>query len=222
MCAIRLNRLYSRAGYIAKRCTQRGGRYASTANVPTGHSRLSRAERRAERRRVRSTQRPNGALTPWAAKAPKAPNDVILSRYLGMLSVFNGDTAMPRKREIVPGEASLWLGVLLDAVFDPTSQVVNLVATAEAMNRTAPPSTLRGGWSARGGRSELLAIASDLNDYPNDYPPTRAAELLLAWSERWLTTDDWRRLQARVRKRRQRFGTYRLTTRPTSKLDVNG
>lgn len=110
---------------------------------------------------------------------------------------------MARKREVVPSEAQLWLGVLLDAVFDPTSQVVNLAAQAEAMNRAAPPRS-PGGWSARMGRSELLAIAGDITDYPDDYPPSRAAELLLMWADRWVVAEDWRRLQGRVRKRRQR------------------
>jgi hypothetical protein len=129
---------------------------------------------------------------------------------------------MPRKREIVPSEAAVWLGVLLDAVFDPTSNVVNLAAQAEAMNRAAP-SSAPGGWTARMGRSELLMIASDINDYPDDIPPPRAAGLLLAWSARWLTPGDWSRLQSRVRKRRQRFGAYRLPSGPLRRtLDVNG
>lgn len=111
---------------------------------------------------------------------------------------------MARSREIAAGESSLWLGVLLDAAFDPTSQVLNLAAQAEAMNRIAPPSTPNGGWSARIGRSELLAIARDIIDYPDEYPPSRATELLLLWVNRWVSPDDWRRLSARVRKRRQR------------------
>lgn len=112
---------------------------------------------------------------------------------------------MARKREIVPVESKIWLGVLLDATFDPTSQVLNLAAQAEAMNREAPPSTPVGGWSARIGRSELLAIARDITDYPDDYHPSRAAEILLRWANRWVATDDWSRLKARVRKRRQRL-----------------
>ncbi len=111
---------------------------------------------------------------------------------------------MARKREIDPLESSVWLGVLLDATFDPTSQVLNLAAQAEAMNREAPPSTPNGGWSARMGRSELLAIARDITDYPDEYPPRRTAELLLMWADRWVPSDDWSRLKARVRKRRQK------------------
>lgn len=105
-----------------------------------------------------------------------------------------------RKREIQPSESSLWLGVLLDAVFNPTSQVMNLASRAEALNRGS-----KGGWSARIGRSELLAIARDITDYPDDYPPSKAAELLLLWAERWVPPDDWSRLKARVRKRRERM-----------------
>lgn len=108
-----------------------------------------------------------------------------------------------RRREIDPGEHRIWLGILLDAVFDPTSRVVNLRARAEAMNREYPPSTPGGGWNPRIAQAELLSIASDVTDYPDDIPPRRAAELLVLWAERWLTKEDWDRLQGRVRKRRQ-------------------
>lgn len=111
---------------------------------------------------------------------------------------------MARKREIDAREASLWLGVLLDATFDPTSQVIHLDTQADAMNRELP-SPSDGGWSAQIGRSELLSIAKDMTDTPDDYPPSRAADVLLRWANRWVTTNDWSRLKARVRKRRQRM-----------------
>ncbi|KGE77228.1 hypothetical protein FP66_11260 [Halomonas salina] len=107
---------------------------------------------------------------------------------------------MGRKRVIVPEEASLWLGVLLDAAFDPTSTALDLKRSADVLNHTGPGH----GWQARHGQAELLAIASDLTQYPHDYSDTRRAELLLAWAERWVQADDWQRLQGRVRKRRQR------------------
>ncbi|WP_163650668.1 hypothetical protein [Modicisalibacter sp. 'Wilcox'] len=110
---------------------------------------------------------------------------------------------MPRKREIPTGECQIWLGVLLDAVFDPTSKVVNLSQRAEQMNKEAGV-TPNKGWSAQGGKSELLSIARDITDYPEDYPPKHRADLLLRWANRWVIDEDWSRLKARVRKRRQR------------------
>lgn len=107
---------------------------------------------------------------------------------------------MGRKRVIAPEEASLWLGVLLDAAFDPTSTALNLKRSADVLNHTGPGHS----WQARHGKADLLAIASDLTQYPHDYSDTRRAELLLAWAERWIQADDWQRLQGRVRKRRQR------------------
>lgn len=114
---------------------------------------------------------------------------------------------MPRKREIVPGEAQLWLGVLLDAAFDPTSRTLNLARSAEIANSTADRLEREGALrlSAQDGKTQLLAIANDLTAYPEEYPPRRAAELLLGWAERWVQPEDWSRLQARVRKRRQRM-----------------
>jgi len=108
----------------------------------------------------------------------------------------------PSKRRIDAGEAALWLGILLDATFDPTSQTLNLAARAEAMNRDAPPRSAGGGWSARLGRAELLALASDFTNYPEDYPPRRQADMLLAWAERWVDAAAWKRLQGRIRQRR--------------------
>lgn len=105
---------------------------------------------------------------------------------------------MARKREIVPSEAQVWLGVLLDAAFDPTSTTLELKRSADRLNHTGPGH----GWLARHGQTELLAIASDLTQYPHDYSDTRRAELLLAWAERWVQPEDWSRLHARVRKRR--------------------
>ena len=107
---------------------------------------------------------------------------------------------MGRKRVIAPEEASLWLGVLLDAAFNPTSTALNLKRSADVLNHTGTGH----GWQPCHGQADLLAIASDLTQYPNDYSDTRRAELLLAWAERWIQADDWQRLQGRVRKRRQR------------------
>ena len=107
---------------------------------------------------------------------------------------------MGRKRVIAPEEASLWLGVLLDAAFDPTSTALDLKRSADVLNLTGPGR----GWQARHGQAELLAIASDFTQSPHDYSDIRRAELLLAWAERWVQADDWQRLQGRVRKRRQR------------------
>lgn len=113
---------------------------------------------------------------------------------------------MPRKREIVPSEAQLWLGVLLDAAFDPTSKTLDLARSAEIANQQAQESgqldALR--LAARDGKTQLLSLAGDLTAYPEDYSDQRRAELLLAWAERWVQPEDWSRLAARVRKRRQR------------------
>lgn len=114
---------------------------------------------------------------------------------------------MARKREIVPSEAQLWLGVLLDAAFDPTSKTLDLARSAEIANQHAQAQgsrdTLR--LTARDGKKQLLSLAGDLTAYPEDYSDQRRAELLLTWSERWVQADDWSRLTARVRKRRQRM-----------------
>ncbi|MBL73160.1 MAG: hypothetical protein CMF21_00075 [Idiomarinaceae bacterium] len=107
---------------------------------------------------------------------------------------------MGRKRVIAPEEASLWLSVLLNAAFDPASTALDLQRSADVQNHTEPGRD----WQARHGQAELLAIASDLTQYPHDYSDTQRAELLLAWAERWVQADDWQRLQGRVRKRRQR------------------
>lgn len=107
---------------------------------------------------------------------------------------------MGRKRVMVPEEASLWLGVLLDAAFDPTSTALDLKRSADVLNHTGPGNN----WQTRHGQAELLAIANDFTRYPEDYSTTRRAELLLAWAERWVQPEDWQRLQGRVRKRRQR------------------
>lgn len=105
---------------------------------------------------------------------------------------------MGRKRVIAPEEASLWLSVLLDAAFDPTSTV--LEHSANVLNHSGSGD----GWQAHHAQTDLLAIASDLTQYPHDYSDKQRAELLLAWSNRWIQPDDWLRLQGRVRKRRQR------------------
>lgn len=86
---------------------------------------------------------------------------------------------MPRKRSISHADASEWLAVLLDHSF-----TVKRIAAA--------------------ARLDLLGIAHDATAYPDDIPPARLAELLLIWSERHVEGWDWRRLQARMRKRRSR------------------
>lgn len=116
---------------------------------------------------------------------------------------------MGRKREIVPGEAQLWLGVLLDAAFDPTSRTLDLARSAEIANQQAQTSGHRDALrlTARDGKTQLLNLAGDLTGYPEDYSDQRRAELLLAWAERWVQAEDWSRLTARVRKRRQRMAS---------------
>src|SRR5690554_2338294 len=114
---------------------------------------------------------------------------------------------MARQREIQPAEAGLWLGVLLDAAFDPTSKALNLARSAEIANRAAAEQGMTDALrlTARDGQSQLLALAGDFVNYPEDYNDRRRAELLLAWVDRWMQPEDWARLQARVRKRRQRL-----------------
>lgn len=113
---------------------------------------------------------------------------------------------MPTKWKIRPDETAIWLGVLLDAAFDPTSKVLNLARSAEIHNaqvREQGLDLMR--LTARDGRCELLSIAGDVTRYPEDYPTSRQAELLLAWAQRWLQQSDWTRLSARVRKRREKL-----------------
>lgn len=114
---------------------------------------------------------------------------------------------MARTRSIAPDEARIWLGVLLDAAFDPTARhQLNLARSAEIANQRAQESGHRDALrlTARDGRTQLLGLASDLTAYPDDYTSQREAELLLAWCEMWLQPGDWRRLVERVKKRRQR------------------
>lgn len=86
---------------------------------------------------------------------------------------------MPRPRALQAAETSLWLSVLLDYSFsDQTS-------------------------AQRSARLDLLGIAHDATAYPNDIPGWRLAELLLSWSEQYVSAEDWKRLQARVRKQRR-------------------
>lgn len=84
---------------------------------------------------------------------------------------------MPRPRAIQAVEAPLWLAVLLDYSFS---------------NKNAQ----------RAARLDLLGIAHDASAYPDDIPGWRLAELLLRWAEQYVSAEDWKRLQARVRKRR--------------------
>tara|TARA_R110001606_G_scaffold23555_2_gene78710 strand:+ start:174 stop:410 length:237 start_codon:yes stop_codon:yes gene_type:complete len=55
----------------------------------------------------------------------------------------------------------------------------------------------------RAARLDLVGIAHDATAYPDDIPGWRLAELLLRWAEQYVPPEDWKRLQARVRKRRQ-------------------
>jgi hypothetical protein len=55
----------------------------------------------------------------------------------------------------------------------------------------------------RAARLDLLGIAHDATAYSDDIPGWRLAELLLRWAEQYVPAEDWKRLQARVRKRRQ-------------------
>lgn len=84
---------------------------------------------------------------------------------------------MPRSRAIQPVEAPLWLAVLLDYAFSEKS-------------------------AQRAAQIDLLGIAHDATAYPDDIPGWRLAERLLRWSADTVPAADWRRLQARVRKRR--------------------
>ena len=85
---------------------------------------------------------------------------------------------MPRPRAIQASEAPLWLAVLLGYSFsDKTAQRV--------------------------ARLDLLGIAHDATAYPDDIPGWRLAELLLRWAEQHVPAEDWKRLQARVRKQRR-------------------
>lgn len=114
---------------------------------------------------------------------------------------------MPRKREIRTDEVTIWLGVLLDAAFDPTSTALNLARSAEQANARAKAQGVGlPRLTARDGLSQLLALASDFTTYPDDYTDRRRAELLLLWAERWMQPSDWTRLASRVRKRRERSG----------------
>lgn len=81
---------------------------------------------------------------------------------------------MVRTRAIQAAESALWLEVLLTYAFGP--------APAEQL--------------------DLLGVAHDATAYPDDIPDGRLADLLLAWSERYVGGEDWQRLQAKIRQRR--------------------
>ena len=85
---------------------------------------------------------------------------------------------MPRPRALQADEASLWLAVLLDYSFSDKN-------------------------AQRAARLDLLGIAHDATAYPDDIPGWRLAELLLRWAEQYVPGEDWKRLQARVRKQRR-------------------
>lgn len=116
---------------------------------------------------------------------------------------------MAARRQIHPSDHRIWLGILLDAALDPTSQQLNLARRAEELNKGK-----ENGFTSRSALSDLLTIARDGIDYPEDFPPKRTAELLLAWTYRWLTPADWKRLQARARKRR--FYDRKRNSEPTT------
>lgn len=84
---------------------------------------------------------------------------------------------MARLRALQAAEAPLWLAVLLNYSFDDKN-------------------------AQRAARLDLLGIAHDVTAYPDDIPGWRLAELLLCWAEQYVSAEDWKRLQARVRKRR--------------------
>lgn len=84
---------------------------------------------------------------------------------------------MPRPRAIQAAETPIWLAVLLDYGFSEKN-------------------------AQRAAQLDLLAIAHDATAYPDDIPRWRLAQLLLSWSQKYVPANDWRRLQARVRKRR--------------------
>lgn len=115
---------------------------------------------------------------------------------------------MPRKRDIRSEDAEIWLGVLLDSAFDPTSRTLNLSRSAEILNDCSRQHGMTNALklTARDGKSQLLALASDFTNYPGDFTYQRRAELLLEWVNRWLQPEDWQRLRERVKKRRQDSG----------------
>ena len=84
---------------------------------------------------------------------------------------------MPRPRALQAAEAPLWLAVLLDYSFGDKG-------------------------TQRAAQLDLLGIAHDATAYPDDIPGWRLAELLLCWAEQYVSAEDWKWLQARVRKRR--------------------
>lgn len=114
---------------------------------------------------------------------------------------------MARPRTIQSAEARVWLGVLLDAAFDPTAKhPLNLARSAEDANQRALANgSLRAlRFTARDGQTQLLTLANELVASPEDYTSRQEAEFLLDWCNRWLQPEDWRRLVERVKKRRQR------------------
>ena len=85
---------------------------------------------------------------------------------------------MARPRAIQAEEAPLWVAVLLDYGFSEKS-------------------------AQRAALLDLVGIAHDATAYPDDIPGWRLAELLLRWAEQYVSGEDWKRLQARVRKQRR-------------------
>ena len=114
---------------------------------------------------------------------------------------------MPRERDssIAPDEVEMWLGALISAALDVRDKTLNLGRSAELLNEKMRESGIaftkkRG----RDGLSQLLALASDFVNYPDDHTATRRAELLAEWCRLWLQPDDWERVSAKIWKRRQR------------------
>ena len=103
------------------------------------------------------------------------------------------------ERKINPVEWSMYLGVLMSAAFDPTSRVLNLARSAEILNKKA------GGkrFNARTGLRHLLDIAYTLTDETRDISAAKRASMILEWVQTWVQSEDWKRIQAQVRKRRQ-------------------
>lgn len=85
---------------------------------------------------------------------------------------------MPRPRDIQAAEAPLWLAVLLEYSFSDKD-------------------------AQRAARVDLVGIAHDTTAYPDDIPNWRLRKLLLRWGEQYVPAEDWKRLQARVRKQRR-------------------
>ncbi|MBE0401915.1 hypothetical protein EI168_17710 [Halomonas sp. FME1] len=84
---------------------------------------------------------------------------------------------MARTRGIQAAEARLWLEMLLTYAFGSTP-------------------------AQRDAQLDILDIAHDAISFPDDIPSPILAGLLLHWADQYVPTEDWQRLQSRIRKRR--------------------